>query len=49
MDKLQSKIDIYINFNTNNNVQKYTAKIIMFIDKLKLEMDITHARMKKTY
>ena len=34
-------------FNTNNNMPKDTAKLIMVIDKLKLEIDITHARMKK--
>ena len=34
-------------FNTNNNVSKDTVKIIMIINKLKLEIEITHARMKK--
>jgi hypothetical protein len=34
-------------FNTNNNVPKDTEKLIIIIDKLKLEIDITHARMKK--
>ena len=34
-------------FNTNNNVSKDTEKLIMIIDKLKLEINITHARMKK--
>ena len=34
-------------FNTNNNMPKDTAKLIIIIDKLKLEIDITHARMKK--
>lgn len=37
----------FTQFNTNNNVPKDTAKLIMVIDKLKLEIDITHARMKK--
>jgi len=37
----------FTQFNTNNNVPKDTAKLIMIIDKLKFEIDITHARMKK--
>ena len=37
----------FTQFNTNNNVPKDTEKLIMIIDKLKLEIDITHARMKK--
>lgn len=37
----------FTQFNTNNNMPKDTAKLIMIIDNLKLEMDITHARMKK--
>ena len=37
----------FTQFNTNNNMPKDTAKLIIIIDKLKLEIDITHARMKK--
>ena len=36
----------FTQFNTNNNVPKDTEKLIMIIDKLKLEIDLTHARMK---
>ena len=37
----------FTQFNTNNNMPKDTAKLIIIIDKLKLEIDLTHARMKK--
>lgn len=37
----------FTQFNTNNNMPKDTAKLIIIIDKLKLEIDITRARMKK--
>jgi hypothetical protein len=37
----------FTQFNTNDNVSKDTAKLIVIIDKLKLEIQITHVRMKK--
>jgi len=37
----------FTQFNTNDNVSKDTSKLIMIIDKLKLEIEIMHTRMKK--